>query len=670
MPDNPHLLVATFPRSAWSFPFQALAKQANKLEQDLLAESSLEHGALRELLGTDEPPKPLLLAIEAGARVLEIATQSRSHTKTLVLFEDPRTILSSLERRDDPRQRLETWSSAAHAVISAHRAAPTSVIIISADEARESPEAFVRFAAALHPECWNLRAPASAIDPVRHVLAHAELATLPGALASACELEASCRDFGAAVTHSLNELRLTAAWDEWDRVTKGLTASLGESSQKSQEINALRAESRTLRETARLARENAASTVALEGSLKETKGENELLLSQLHQVQEELERHFVENRQLAPLREEVRALRETASKAELKTVAFGEVEISLKETKEENEMLLLQLHQVQEELEHYFLQNRELQRRPAAVSLPPERPRLQAGAVRIGAVANTPPHLHLDFLLEEAAMGPLALGSVALRLVEHHGRPGLLIFASPGSGPLPLMHWRSNGEEAGREFMLVVPQDEEGRNFLLAATTTDLCFCEDAAALSMAALNGDAGRTFSDARRWSDVASAFLDRCRDIPVRLHYDDVLPEPLDDGDLRFRVVHASVPGRHVAELDFVWRASSFVFRAKRGSAQPLSHWPPGQDGSPGETVVFDFHRGHGASEPWTGLSGTDRLFLLQIVSELPNFLYHLEQKHPDFQSNKTALLRTAEAMKKRARALLYPSTKWQRLKKAVL
>jgi hypothetical protein len=670
MPEKPHLLVVTFPGSTWAHPFRALAEQANKLEQNRLAESSLEHGALRELLGTDEPPKPLLLAIEASADALEVVADASSHAKTLVLFEDPRTLLSSSESRDDLRRLLEIWSDAAHAVIAAHRASPASVLIVSADEARESPEEFAHFVASLHPQGVNLRFPADAIDPVRHVLAHAELASLPGLLAFARELEAACRGFGASVVHSLDEARLAPAWEEWGRVSKGLAALLGESAKKSEELDALRGELTALREAVIRAEAKAAGLRDVELSLKETKEENELLLLQLHQVQEELERTFVENRELAPLRQEAQALRDAASRAESKVAELGKIETTLQESKEENELLLLQLHQVQEELEHYFLQNRELLRRPAVVSLPLERPRLQAGAVRIGAVAVTPPHLHLDFTLEEAAMGQVVLGTLSLRLVEHHGRPGLLIFASAGPGPQPLMHWSANGEEAGRDFLLVVPQDMGGRDFLVAATTTDLCFCEDAAVLLISALNGDPGRALPSARRWIDVAMAFLDRGRDVPVRLHYDDALPEPLDLGDIRFRVIHASVPGRHLAELDFVWRASSLVLRARGGTPLPLSHWPEGPEESPVESVVFDFHGDDGSSEPWAGLTATDRLFLLQIVSELPNFLYHLEQKHPGFQGNKTALLRTAKAMKRRARALLYPASKWQRLKKALL
>ena len=74
--------------------------------------------------------------------------------------------------------------------------------------------------------------------------------------------------------------------------------------------------------------------------LKEAEEENELLLLQLHQVQEELELKKV-HLELAETKDQKSAER-------------------LKEAEEENELLLLQLHQVQEELEHYFLEYKKL----------------------------------------------------------------------------------------------------------------------------------------------------------------------------------------------------------------------------------------------------------------------------------------------------------------------
>jgi len=90
-------------------------------------------------------------------------------------------------------------------------------------------------------------------------------------------------------------------------------------------------------------------------SLKERESENKLLLLQLHQTQEELEYFskeisLLEEKQantLTGVRNEVNELKQT----------LVTLQSEKGETQSENELLLLQLHQVQEELEHYYLDN-------------------------------------------------------------------------------------------------------------------------------------------------------------------------------------------------------------------------------------------------------------------------------------------------------------------------
>lgn len=80
-----------------------------------------------------------------------------------------------------------------------------------------------------------------------------------------------------------------------------------------------------------------------DAKLKESAQENELLLLQLHQVQEELEAISLKHKS-------------QQVQTDIST------QFNFKETAQENELLLLQLHQVQEELEHYFLQHQDKQK--------------------------------------------------------------------------------------------------------------------------------------------------------------------------------------------------------------------------------------------------------------------------------------------------------------------
>lgn len=105
----------------------------------------------------------------------------------------------------------------------------------------------------------------------------------------------------------------------------------------------------------------------LSSQLTELGKENKFLLLQLHNVQEELEHYFLQqgeslalstqlNAQVTELQSQlVQVQRELASEKQKPDLSS-----QLATLEKENELLLLQLHQVQEELEHYFLKYMEI----------------------------------------------------------------------------------------------------------------------------------------------------------------------------------------------------------------------------------------------------------------------------------------------------------------------
>jgi hypothetical protein len=130
---------------------------------------------------------------------------------------------------------------------------------------------------------------------------------------------------------------------------------------------------------------------ALDASTKELTQENEHLLLQLHQVQEELERIFLQKQQLEQQAEKDQATQKekqaqldqltktrdeqaklhSHQQAKLEQLQQAHqaldathqaLDATTKELSQENELLLLQLHQVQEELEKIFLQKQQLER--------------------------------------------------------------------------------------------------------------------------------------------------------------------------------------------------------------------------------------------------------------------------------------------------------------------
>ena len=106
----------------------------------------------------------------------------------------------------------------------------------------------------------------------------------------------------------------------------------------------------------------------------ELKEENELLLLQLQQVQEELEETFIGKReieeQLKKREQDLETLEKELANAQAEQaqtpVDNGSQQVE--DLTEENELLLLQLQQVQEELEHYFIRCKELEAGGASAS--------------------------------------------------------------------------------------------------------------------------------------------------------------------------------------------------------------------------------------------------------------------------------------------------------------
>lgn len=100
---------------------------------------------------------------------------------------------------------------------------------------------------------------------------------------------------------------------------------------------------------------------------RELQEENELLLQQLHQVQEELETHFLSSqkyeKQVAELDQEKQKLSTRLDHARNELEGLRKEQQNnprLTDLQEENDLLLQQLHHVQEELESYYLDNQKL----------------------------------------------------------------------------------------------------------------------------------------------------------------------------------------------------------------------------------------------------------------------------------------------------------------------
>lgn len=373
-------------------------------------------------------------------------------------------------------------------------------------------------------------------------------------------------------------------------------------------------------------------------SFKDTTAENELLQQQITHVQDGLEKCLVRNKELqeqANLLADSEKRRQSLERAQqelekaqkqstARTVALGkerdEIAGRLGEAEKEKGFLLAQLQQVQEEIEHYFHENRRLRRRVLAGG--EAESLLQAESLTLGSIETTPPHLHINYSLERARFAARDLGRVRLRLVEHHGRPGLVVFRRDGEEP-PLGLWRVTGEEEGDTFQLVVPQDILAEDYIAHAPADDLVFLREAARMLAAHLaeRDEPGRHAT----WRRTAQLFVDHLHDKIRRLTFGAVTcTESAETNRFDFSITPALLGHHTWASLAGSWKPGTLVLRLAADGTPPLSSWPRDATGQLIEEVEVRPGVKPEASERrvfWRSFTARDRLLLDALADSLP-------------------------------------------------
>ena len=130
----------------------------------------------------------------------------------------------------------------------------------------------------------------------------------------------------------------------------------------------------------------------LQQALSESQAESELLLAQLHQVQESLEDHFLQLKASQAAHEQVKqqlsgkeaelvkANEQSSQLSQQLSQQQSQHQQALQSLQEENELMLEQLHLVQEELEKYFLMHRDVENALAEYKEQSKQVALQAEA--------------------------------------------------------------------------------------------------------------------------------------------------------------------------------------------------------------------------------------------------------------------------------------------------
>lgn len=295
----------------------------------------------------------------------------------------------------------------------------------------------------------------------------------------------------------------------------------------------------------------------------------------------------------------------------------------------ESEQLLLELHQVQEELETVCAQRRALQ--TAADSALPEAIGL---SLTIGELLPTAeraalPHRELSFALRRLRLAGREVDESTLRLVEHHGHPGLVVFANM-QGPQLLDSWIESGREDGRPYALLVPGDRHSQPIFDAMGSTDWLLTQ--------ALVGQMGRKVQSsstvlAPYWGHVARRLRERLQELPHRLRFDGLTFEPADaasEGCLGLQFDHVHCGLRRLERLALRWRPTGpqagIELRYDPLAGPPLPSWPTDAQGSLPDSLLLPMGPARGvkdakASAPWARLTASDRDFMLSLLSLLP-------------------------------------------------
>ena len=350
-----------------------------------------------------------------------------------------------------------------------------------------------------------------------------------------------------------------------------------------------------------------------------------------------------------------------------------EVDAQALAVKQENDLIFGQLHQVQEELERYYLRNKDLE---AAATLSAQRFARMLGRQPDG----------IDWDLVQADLEPAA-GGAQLRCratqvavsgkawddIEFTARihDGALAFGftrGPGQ-PTVLTRWPRSAAAADRITTTVGPDavDEDGNSLLKEIGTSDWDLLRGLPRLLVQALQQFKGAWPPGApapQAWLDAARATLPALQSHPIALRVDALrlLANRVLAGReyLVLRAEQLSLGNKRVAGLDFrlgcnLGPKGEFGQNARleffKGSAPgTFDNWAPNVQDPAGDRLdlVFVFPTSMNLKD-WTALSVNDRALVLLLADQLPALLADIQTGDVPLSRRQTDWLALANTLR---------------------
>ncbi len=287
----------------------------------------------------------------------------------------------------------------------------------------------------------------------------------------------------------------------------------------------------------------------------------------------------------------------------------------------EADSLLERLHEANEKLERYYLQYRSLTTIPALLAHEHDAV-LYASGVHIVGEHDGAKHQHADIQFRDVRLAGRRRADFKVRLVEHLGRPGLVLFSTPRDGPL-VSAWQASGQEQDAEYMLIVPSDTTGRTVLQRMGSTDWRVVASIAGLVLR------GTREASAARWAGVAHRLCHQLAALPPRLRYDGLsLSEEAGTGTMQVTFNDVMFGALALPSLVVAWEpsgsAGNLSMVAVPTQALPLAHWPADEQGVLAQRWRLPVGPAFSRSQKlriWSALPATDGELVLALLDALP-------------------------------------------------
>lgn len=261
--------------------------------------------------------------------------------------------------------------------------------------------------------------------------------------------------------------------------------------------------------------------------------------------------------------------------------------------------------------------------------------------ISLCGVRDDAPHREVAFQLAGVLTPRGERPTMDVRLVDHHGRPGLVIFGDDLHPPFA--GWQHSGQEGGRAYMLVVPADAGGAGLLAPLPAADWVFLRRLSSLLVLATEEPA---FGLRPAWRQIAQRLCMQLDSLPSRLRYDSLQAGLEADGSCTVRLAGVVWGTRTLPDVQLCWRpegarghdpgtcALAWHLPDDPDAPPPMALWPEADDGALQAAWALAVGPGFDPASRrrwWAGQPDNDRDLLLAVLDALPAAADALQRPH---------------------------------------